>query len=136
VTVWKPEIDKRWREAVLSRVEQALLGRIVGLWEATGKTVVPLAIGQGRVLPPTASDEINRSIRSWRLPVTPGSRWLAVRLDMGRWCIAPVRSDVPAPPPGGVERRRRERMVLELAAFCLGLAEGPPEPAAGDRAPM
>ena len=47
----------------------------------------------------------------------------AARLDMGRWCIAPVRSDIPAPPPGGIERRRKERMALELAGICLGLIE-------------
>jgi hypothetical protein len=48
---------------------------------------------------------------------------------MGRWCIAPVRSDVPAPPPGGMERRKKERMALELAGLCLGLIEERSKPA-------
>jgi hypothetical protein len=112
-----------WRVEVLRRAEQALQGRIVGLWEVRGDSVVAIPVGPERPLPATTRDEINRAIRSWKLPVKPGTRWLAARLDMGRWCIAPVRSDVPAPPPGGVERRRKERMALELAGLCLGLIE-------------
>ena len=127
-----------WREEVLRRAEQALLGRLVSLWETTGDRVIPLAVGMKRELPPTVAGEINRALRSWSVPVATGTRWLAVRLDMGRWCIAPVRADIPAPPPHGVERRKRERMTLELAGLCLGLAEerfaavpSPPEPEAG-----
>ena len=112
-----------WRVEVLRRAEQALSGRIVGLWEATGNSVVPIPVRRDRSLPPGVRDEINRAIRSWKVPVATGTRWLAVRLDMGRWCIAPVRSDIPAPPPHGVERRRRERMTLELAGLALGLIE-------------
>ncbi len=112
-----------WREEVLRRAEQALQGRLVALFEATDHTVAPVAIGSNRRLPLTAASEINDAVRSWSVPVREGSRWLAARLDMGRWCIAPVRSDIPAPPPGGVERRRKERMVLELAGICIGLVE-------------
>ncbi len=112
-----------WREEVLRRASQALQGRLVGLWEATGASVAPIAVGLGLTLPATAGAEINRSIRGWSLPVADGSRWLAARLDMGRWCIAPVRSDIPLPPPHGIERRRKERMALELAGLCLGLIE-------------
>ena len=112
-----------WREEVLRRAEQGLQGRLVALFEATKDSVVPVAIGSNRKLPPTASSEINYAVRSWSVPARVGSRWLAARLDMGRWCIAPVRADLPAPPPGGVERRRKERMTLELAGICLGLIE-------------
>jgi len=112
-----------WREEVLRRAEQALQGRLVALFEATDRHVAPVAIGSNRRLPPTASAEINEAVRSWSVPVRSGSKWLAARLDMGRWCIAPVRSDIPSPPPGGVERRRKERMTLELAGICLGLLE-------------
>jgi len=52
---------------------------------------------------------------------------------MGRWVIAPIRRDIPAP-PAGLERRKRERMALELAGLCLGLVEGRFEPPA-DRPP-
>jgi len=40
-----------------------------------------------------------------------------------KFCIAPVRSDIPAPPLRGIERRRKERMILELGGICLGLIE-------------
>jgi hypothetical protein len=112
-----------WREEVLRRAEQALQGRIVGLWETTGDAVVPIVVGGKRSLPPTAAGEINRALRGWSVPVATGGRWLAARLDMGRWCIAPVRADVPAPPPHGIERRKKERMMLELAGIALGLIE-------------
>lgn len=119
----RPPTADFWREEVLRRAGQALQGRVVGLWEATADSVVPIAISGGRPLPDTAPKEINEAMRRWRIPIPTGSRWLACRLDMGRWCIAPVRSDVPAPPPGGMERRKKERMALELAGLCLGLIE-------------
>ena len=37
--------------------------------------------------------------------------------------MARVRSDVPAPPPDGIERRSPERLVLELAGLSLGALE-------------
>lgn len=122
------EVDPRntveyWRDEVLRRASQALVGRLVGIWEARGETVIPVAIGLGLRLPSTAAEEINRAIRSWSVPVEDGSLWLAARLDMGRWCIAPIRGDVPSPPPGGIERRRKERITLELAGLALGLIE-------------
>ena len=112
-----------WREEVLRRAEQALQGRLVALFEATPKTVAPVTIGSNRSLPLTASAEINGAVRRWSVAVPVGSRLLAARLDMGRWCIASVRSDIPNPPPRGIERRRKERMTLELAGIALGLLE-------------
>ncbi len=56
-----------------------------------------------------------------------GSRWVVARLGPdgsgGSWVIAPVRSQPPAPPPDGRERRSRERLALELAGLALGLIE-------------
>ncbi|MGA2382730.1 MAG: hypothetical protein ABSG61_04770 [Gemmatimonadales bacterium] len=112
-----------WREEVLRRAEQALQGRLVGLWRTTEGTILPVAVGSKRQLPLTAASEITRALEGWHVPKDPNARWIAARLDMGRWCIAPVRSDVPAPPPHGVERRKKERMTLELAGLCLGLIE-------------
>ena len=112
-----------WREEVLRRAGQTLQGRVIGLWEATADSVVPIYVGHGRPLPSSAAAEINDALRRWKVPIQPGSRWLACRLDMGRWCIAPERSDIPLPPPGGIERRKKERMTLELAGLCLGLIE-------------
>ncbi len=50
-------------------------------------------------------------------------RWVGCNLRHGRWCVAPVRSRPPAPPPGGIERRSRERLILELAGLCLGAVD-------------
>src|SRR5207247_947617 len=48
-------------------------------------------------------------------------RWVGCRLSEGGvWIVAPVRSRPAAPPPTGVERRSRERLVLELAGLSLG----------------
>lgn len=112
-----------WRGETLHLVGQVLQGRVVGIWQATADSVEPVFIGEGRPLPSSAAAEINDAMRRWRVPIATGSRWLACRLDMGRWCIAPLRREIPAPPPGGLERRKRERMALELAGHCLGLAE-------------
>lgn len=110
-----------WRSEVLRRAAQALQGRVVILWEVTSGAVAPILVSQDRPLPPTAASEFNAALRSWGVPLPDGSQWVACRLDMGRWCIAPVRSDIPLPPPGGTERRRKERMALELAGLCIGL---------------
>jgi len=112
-----------WREEILRRAGEALQGRVVGLFEERGGMLEPVLVGLHRSLPPTAGAEIDRAVRQWRLPIPPGSRWLACRLDMGRWCVAPVRSGIPPSPPGGTMRRRKERTTLELAGLCLGLVE-------------
>jgi hypothetical protein len=112
-----------WRGEILHLVGQVLQGRVVGIWQATADSVVPVFISKGRPLPSSSAAEINEAMRRWRVPILTGSRWLACRLDIGRWCIAPIRRDIPAPPPGGLERRKRERMALELAGHCLGFAE-------------
>lgn len=118
-----PESLDAWRAEILHLVGQVLQGRVVGIWEATSDSVVPVVISAGRPLPATGAKEINDAMRRWKVPIPTGSRWLACRLDMGRWCIAPLRREIPPPPPGGLERRKRERMALELAGHCLGLAE-------------
>jgi len=119
----QPQSLDAWRAQILHLVGQVLQGRVVGIWEATADSVAPVFIGGGRPLPATGAKEINEAMRRWKVPIATGSRWLACRLDMGRWCIAPIRRDIPAPPPGGLERRKRERMALELAGHCLGFAE-------------
>jgi hypothetical protein len=119
----QPQSLEVWRTEILHLIGQVMQGRVVGIWEATDDSVVPVVISGNRPLPSSAAAEINDAMRRWRVPIATGSRWLACRLDMGRWCIAPVRYDVPAPAPGGLERRKRERLALELAGRCLGLAE-------------
>jgi len=112
-----------WREEVLRRAGQALQGRVVGLWETRSGEVVPLATSLGRPLPPGAAREMREALSAWGVDLQGSQLWIGCRIDMGRWCIAPVRIDVPSPPPGGIERRRKERMALELAGLCLGLIE-------------
>jgi len=119
----RPAILEFWQEEVLRRAGQALQGRPVGLWEVRDSQLTVVATSLGRPLPPNADTEMGTALRSWRVPMHDGQRWIAARIDMGRWAIAAVRTDVPAPPPGGIERRRRERMALELAGLCLGLIE-------------
>jgi hypothetical protein len=119
----RPATLEFWQEEVLRRAGQALQGRPVGLWESRGGKVTAIATSLGRPLPPNADAEMASALSSWKVPVQDGQRWIACRIDMGRWAIAAVRTDVPMPPPGGVERRRRERMALELAGLCLGLIE-------------
>jgi len=60
-------------------------------------------------------------LHRWGAPIVQKSRWVGCRLrEGGLWIVAPVRSRPAAPPPTGVERRSRERLVLELAGLSLG----------------
>lgn len=114
--------EGRWRE-VLRQASIALQGRIITLWEVApaGQLVPMLSSG------PAAKGEkldVASTLQAWGATVAPGGRWVGCRLtDADRWCVAPVRKRPPAPPPGGVERRSRERITLELAGLCLGLTE-------------
>src|SRR5207249_8708871 len=51
------------------------------------------------------------------------SLWLGCRLGAHRWHVAPVRDDLPAPPPAAIERRSPERLTLELVGLSLGALE-------------
>jgi len=112
-------------QEVLRSAAIALQGRPVALWEVhDGGAVRPIATSPGRILPPTAVREMNDALADWQVERTAGRRWLGCRLDMGRWCIAPLRGETAGPPPAGIERRKRERMTLELASLCIGLIDG------------
>ena len=107
---------------VLRQAGIALNGRVVTLWEISpGLEVSALVSG----LPnPAAQDlqlNLDLTLRQWGAPIIQYSRWVGCRLDDGdHWCIAPVRTRPAAPPPRGVERRSRDRLVLELAGLSLG----------------
>lgn len=108
------------------RQTSALIGRPVTLWEVTGEhEAVPRATSSaGAPLP----FDLDSTLRHWHMPVPVGSLWLAAAppLNAGDvWVVAPVRSRPPAPPPGGRERRSKERLALELAGLALGTLEGP-----------
>src|ERR1041384_8255560 len=117
----RPAVDHRWR-AVLRVAGTALRGRAVGLWEtdASGHLHLVAADAEGRV-PSLAADELETALHALHVDRPAGRRWVASHLKAGQWCIAPVRSHPPLPPPSVVERRGRERMTLELAGVCIGL---------------
>lgn len=103
-----------------------LQGRTVTLWEVSQRAdVVPVLTS---AISPSYHDtalDLDGTLRRWSAPIIQGSRWVGCRLHEGVWCVAPVRTQPPAPPPSGVERRSRERLTLELAGLCLGLLDQP-----------
>src|SRR5947208_15366496 len=110
-------------------------GRGVGVWEADPRGRLRLLGASSEDVAPLA-DELEATLRE--LGELPGARplprrWVASRLDEQRWCIAPVRRELPQPPPPGAERRGRERMALELAGVCIGLLGDPVRQAPGSR---
>src|SRR6266436_1464008 len=109
---------------VLRQAGIALDGRTVTLWEISPSTAaIPILSG---VSNPQASEiqlDLETTLRRWGAPIVQKSRWVGCRLREGGgglWIVAPVRSRPAAPPPTGVERRSRERLVLELAGLSLG----------------
>jgi signal transduction histidine kinase len=125
-----PDSIPQRRSEVLRQASIALQGRPVTLWEVSARAEVsPI---QTSVANPTSVDtalDLDHTLHYWGAPIIQGSRWVGCRLnDGGAWCVAPVRKQPAAPPPGGVERRSRERITLELAGLCLGLVDQPPAP--------
>jgi len=121
-------VEQRWQE-VLRRADIALQRSGVGVWEADPRGRLRLlAASEAEGIAPVVADDLEPTLRELRvLPRSAPSRWVASRLEGRRWCIAPVRRDTPRPPPAGLERRGRERLMLELAGVCIGLTdEAPP----------
>ncbi len=109
--------------AEVLRQASAVVGRPVTLWEVTGvHEAVPRASSESDVGAHPPKFDLGATLRLWNVPIPVGSRWVAspgARADS--WVVAPVRKHPPAPPPGGRERRSRERLALELAGLALGL---------------
>jgi len=103
------------------RQASAVLGRRVILWEVTGAhEAVPRATSDADVQSPTPTLDLGATLRRWNVPIPVGSRWVGSPGETpDSWVVAPVRSRAPAPPPGGRERRSRERLALELAGLAL-----------------
>jgi two-component system, NtrC family, sensor kinase len=118
------------RREILRQASVALHGRVVAMWEVSPRAeVLPILASEPKPPPYATNLDLSDTLQRWSAPIIQGSRWVGCRLDdapEGRWCIAPVRNQPPAPPPGGVERRSRERMTLELAGLCLGLVDQAP----------
>jgi signal transduction histidine kinase len=117
-----------YQQEVLRQAGVALQGRDVTLWEVSPTIAVAPVASSVSILPDDAArQDLDATLRQWGAPIVAGSRWVGCRLeDARRWCVAPIRSRPPAPPPGGVERRSRERLILELAGLCLGAIDGAP----------
>jgi signal transduction histidine kinase len=107
---------------VLRQAGIALDGRIVTLWEISPTAAaVPLLSGISNPQPSDVDLDLEATLRRWGAPIVQKTRWVGCRLlEGGLWIVAPVRSRPAAPPPSGVERRSRERLVLELAGLSLG----------------
>src|SRR5213593_4029460 len=107
---------------VLRQAGIALGGRIVTLWEISPTTTaVPVLSGVPNPNPRDVELDLETTLRRWGAPIVQKTRWVGCRLLAGGlWIVAPVRSRPAAPPPSGLERRSRERLVLELAGLSLG----------------
>lgn len=117
----------RGDEGEVLRQASAVVGRPVVLWEIIGphQAVARASSGPDVGVRPPGFD-LDAILQRWSVPVPVGSRWVtAPGSTPEAWVVAPVRSRPPAPPPGGRERRSRERLALELAGLALGLIAGP-----------
>lgn len=116
--------EERRRE-VLRQASVALQGRVVTLWEVSPRAeVLPVLASVPDPSYQTTILDLDHTLHRWGTTIIRGHRWVGCWLDdAGRWCVAPVRREPPAPPPDGVERRSRERITLELAGLCLGLID-------------
>jgi hypothetical protein len=108
------------------RQASALLGRPVILWEVTGAhEAVPRAASEPDLQAGPPQFDLSATLRGWNVPIPVGSRWVASPgKTTDAWVVAPVRSRAPAPPPGGRERRSRDRLALELVGLALGAIGG------------
>jgi signal transduction histidine kinase len=119
-----PEAFQDETSEILRRASVALGGAAVRVWEVLGTDHIAARASTSGAAPSDAeSRELQSLLKNWGVPATKGSRWVACHPPTGPWIIAPVRNRAPAPPPGGRERRSRERLTLELAGLCLGLVD-------------
>lgn len=106
------------------RQASAVVGRPVTLWEVTG---AHQAIARATSSPDAGAAlpgfDLDATLRRWKIAIPVGSLWVATPGGSEAWVVAPVRDRPSAPPPGGRERRSRERLALELAGLALGMME-------------
>jgi len=115
-------VSQEHEREVLRQAGVALGGRVVTLWEISDTTdVLPILSSVANPAEGHTDLDLDATLRRWGTPIIQGSRWVGCRLDdPGRWSIAPVRTRPAGSPPSGIERRSRERLILELAGLCLG----------------
>ena len=111
------------RQAILRQTSAALRGQPVTLWRvAKGIAMAEVASRPTPSRDGTDSD-VAAALQTWGLTADDRSLWVVCRPEPSRWHVARVRSDLPAPPPAGVERRSPERLTLELGGLSLGALE-------------
>jgi hypothetical protein len=115
---------KTHRHMVLRTTSGALHGRLVWLLRVAsdGRLVAVGASGPITGLDPIERD-IMPTVRGWGLTMKDGDLWIACPIEDGRWQVARVRREVPAPPPDGAKMRSADRLTLELAGLLLGALE-------------
>lgn len=103
------------------RQTSAVIGRPVTIWEVTGPhEAVPRGTSSAGVPAPF---DLHTILKRWKVPIPVGSVWIAApgpATEKQGWLVAPVRSRPASGPPGGRERRSRERLALELAGLAVG----------------
>lgn len=117
---------------ILRQASIALGGRTVTLYQVSSEpALVPQLSSDPHPGHHTTKVDLDATLNRWGVPIRLGSYWLGSRPEPGGpWVFAPVRTLPPAPPPGGVERRSRERLTLELAGLCVGLVDRRENPTA------
>src|ERR1043166_6542980 len=109
---------------LLNQLSAALRGRTVALWRIVRGGLPRTEAVSQRPTPASELDfDLTGVLRRWGRLALPHSLWIGCRVDRDRWHVAAVRSDPPAPPPTGLERRSPERLVVELGGLCLGAHE-------------
>src|SRR6266545_50998 len=130
---WGMPMEDTLNAGEVLRQASAVVGRPVILWEVTGAhEAIPRASSDPDASASLPKFDLEKTLRGWNVAIPVGSRWVASPgATPDAWVIAPVRSRPPAPPPGGRERRSRERLTLELAGLALGLIGSPARDATG-----
>ena len=118
-------MEDRLNAGEVLRQASAVVGRPVTLWEVTGAhEAVERASSDPDAGARLPKFDLEATLRRWNILIPVGSRWVAAPgATPDAWVVAPVRARPPAPPPGGRERRSRERLALELAGLALGLID-------------
>src|SRR2546422_334927 len=112
------------RRAILRQASAALHGRLVTLWRVRRWGPAVAGVASAAAPPPDAIEfGVAGVLRRWGRVLCDESLWLGCRLGAHRWHVAPVRDDLPTPPPAAIERRSPERLTLELCGLSLGALE-------------
>lgn len=112
------------RCVLLDQLSAALRGRVVALWRlARGGLAMTEAVSRPQRPGGALELDLGGLLQQWGRSAVPQSLWVGCRVDVDRWHVAAVRSEPPAPPPAGLERRSPERLVVELGGLCLGAHE-------------